>query len=203
MPVSAGLGSVGVQISWPQRAGDVQPALVPLASESIKVQLIRDGVPVPGGTTVINRPHTQAIIEGVAAGEAILRAAMYPEPDGQGVAQAAGETAIWVIPGQMRGYGLVLGSTIERIDISPAAAEVREGEALQLSATASNSRGEVVLVPLEGGFTWTVLSGEDHLTVDETGLVSGRRAGEATIQATEEESGISGTITVVVMPRPQ
>ena len=93
MPLSAGVGSVGVQISWPQRAGDVQPALVPLASESIKVEVIRDGVSVPGGTAVINRPHTQAIIEGVTAGEAILRAAMYPEPDGRGVAQARGEAS--------------------------------------------------------------------------------------------------------------
>ncbi len=200
IPVSAGVGSVGIQISWPERDGEMSPALVPVASESIKAEVLRNGTVVPGGTAIINRPNTRVLIDDVAAGPARLRAAAYPEPNAQGVALAVGETDISVVPGEIRGYGLVLASTIERVDIAPATPVVHEGGTLQLVATARNSSDEVILVPASGAFTWTVIAGDDCISVDENGVVRGESSGEGVVQVIEEESGVAETIVVSVMP---
>ena len=200
IPVSAGVGSVGIQVSWPERGDEISPALVPVASESIKAEVLRNGTVLPGATAVINRPNTLVLIADVAAGEARLRAAAYPEPNARGVAQAIGQTDISVVPGEIRGYGLVLASTIQRVDIAPATAVVYEGEALQLVATARNSSDEMVLVPASGAFTWTVIAGAECISVDENGVVKGESSGEGVVQAIENESAVAGTIAVSVMP---
>lgn len=199
-PTDTAVGAVSVQIAWPERSGELQPALVPVITESIKVEVAREGRVVPGGTAIIERPNVQVIINNVAAGQARLRATAYPEPGAQGVAQAAGETEIAIVPGEMRGYGLVLTSTIDHIDVAPQPAEVYEGHILQLIAMAKNDSGEVVLVPTQGAFTWMVLAGDDHLAVDSSGIVTGLSAGEGIVNITENESGISRDIAVMVKP---
>ena len=93
---------------------------------------------------------------------------------------------------------LSLTSTITKVVVTPNPAGVAAGSTVQLSATAQNSAGATVLVPTSGAFTWSVTNGTSFASVSSTGLVSGTAAGSATVQAKENESGVTGTAAVTV-----
>jgi len=197
-PTGCGCGSVGVKITWPERPAGVETALIPAASNSIKVEVIPGAAGAPTHTATINRPDTEARIDGVEAGAAVLQATAYPQAGAAGVAQARAETNINVVAGAYTEWPLTLASTIDHVDVTPNPAAVDVGDTVALAATAKNADGETVLVGGAAPFGWAVQSGDTHVTVDAAGVVTGTSAGQAVVRATEQESDVSGTATVNV-----
>ncbi len=196
-------GAVGVRVIWPERAGEVGSALVPAASNSLCIEVWREGVMLDGCSAVIARPDTEARIDGVPAGAAVLRATAHPSSDGTGVAQAMAETAIEVTPGAYGQWGLTLATTITSVGVLPQTAEISVGERVTLTATAHDAAGDAVLVPDVAAFTWTLMSGAECVALDAaTREITGVSPGTAVIRATENESGISGETTVTVAALP-
>jgi len=149
-------------------------------------------------SVTIDCPQTEAHIDDIPVGEAILRATAYPEAGAQGVPQATAETTITIVIGETRLYALTLETTIRHVEITPNPASVIEGESIQLTATAKDGDGNIVLVPATSGFTWAVTEGANYIALDAAGVVSGRAEGQATVSAVENESGVAGAATVIV-----
>ena len=204
-------GQVRITVKWPPRS-DVDTQLIPSRSESIKLDISIDGVSVAIG--VIPRPSgppwtSEKTFGSVrASDDALVTATAHPNEDGTGVAQAAAETHI-TIPTRDLAYPvggapgdpivLRLGSTISSVEVTTDPAVIWIDQTAQLTATAKNATGDTVLVPTQAPFDWSVDSGSESLaTVDADGLVTGVVAGDATIRATEVESGVSGTVVVTV-----
>jgi hypothetical protein len=200
VPAVTRTGQVTVVVSWPAGAN----RLIPKASNSIRVEILQpSGEPLaPPQDVTINRPQTTATLTDVPAGDAILKAAAYPEADAQGVAQAAGEKAFTVVAGQTVTVPVTMDSTIASVAVTPNPASVTVNGTIQLTATAQDASGATVLVPTTDAFTWAVTAGGSVASVDGNGLVTGLAAGSATVQATEKESGVSGTTQVTVPPVP-
>ena len=195
-----GVGSVGITVAWPQRPEGVQPQLIPAASNSIKVEILRDDSTLAEQTVTINRPETHARIDDVRAGDALLRATAYPQPGAEGVAQATAETNITVVADEYHEWPLTLASTIDYVDVQPSAASIDVADTLQLTATAKNADGQTVLVPTDAPFDWSVTGGAAQVSVDDSGLVTGTSVGQGSVSVQEAESGVSGTADVTVNP---
>jgi formylglycine-generating enzyme required for sulfatase activity len=180
-------GSFGVTVRWPARPEGVGTELIPLASNSITVEIIPDDLEQAPRTVTINRPETHAIADGVPAGDALLRAGAYPLADGQGVAQASAELGVTVLANEYNEWPLILQSTIASVRISPNPSSVAVGDTLTLTATAMNADGETVLVPATGGFTWGITEGA-AASIEEGGVVTGLADGTAVVRATETAS---------------
>lgn len=191
-------GGVEIRIAWPQRGGPVDTQLIPAASNSIKVEITRSGQPLAGLTGIVTRPHSQWRMDGVPAGEAVLRATAYPEPDAGGVAQAKAEMSITVIAGRYTEYALTLDSAVAAVEVSPNPGAVDVGADAQFTATAKDADGQTVLVLASGAFVWSVVEGTSNATVDANGLVRGLASGRVTLRATEPESGVFGAATAGV-----
>jgi len=186
--------SAALTITWPERT-----RLLPLAAESIRVD-----VSGPHGftaTQTVDRPetgHTSVVpFFALPVGQLTFTATAYPQAGGQGVAQATAsitQTAQANVPVTVT---LTMASTIATVELSPANPTVGVNGTRQLTATAKNAAGEVVLVPTANAFTWTS-SDTGITTVDGNGLVTGIAEGTATITATEKESGKSSTLAVTV-----
>ena len=84
---------------------------------------------------------------------------------------------------------------IDRIELVPDPAEVRETLTIQMDATVFNEENEIVSCNLD----WTIGDGF-YASVDGNGLITGINEGQTTVTA--DCNGISATATVVVTPPP-
>ncbi len=216
-PVAPQFGGVNIRIDWPERPEGVDSALIPAASNSIKVELLQNGVVLAENVCVIDRPETEGRIDDVPVGVTVMRAAAYPLAGAGGVPQASGERAITVLDGQYTEWPLTLESTISEVSITPSPAEVEAEEQLQLTATALDSDGRTVLVPATDPFEWSVTpdsmavapaevgvmpaqgTPSGSAVISGAGLLTGRSIGPVTVTAQEKESLVSGQRTVNVL----
>jgi sugar lactone lactonase YvrE len=197
-PVGSQTGSVGIRVVWPAQA-EVNTALIPAASNSIKVELLQDDAVLMNKTVVIDRPQTEGRIDGVPVGVTIMRAQAYPEAGAGGVPQAKAERAIEVRDGEYTEWPLTLASTITNVVITPLSpVEVTLGTTVQLVASAEDEDEQTVLLPESNPFAWQMTAGTEYASVNGDGLVTPVRSGSATVQVTELESGIFGTATLNV-----
>jgi DNA-binding beta-propeller fold protein YncE len=200
-PPATAAGSVGVRIAWPPES-EVQTALIPTASYSIKVELLQGGVVLSGLAAVINRPNTSARIDGVPPGDTLLRVSAHPQSEARGVAQAFAERNITVVSGEYSEWALTLETTITDILVTPTEGAVRPTQQLQFTGTALNANDEIVLLPTTAPFTWQITSGGSFASVNSNGLVTGLDTGTATIQATEKDTNLVGEAIVEVTNSP-
>lgn len=222
-PQSVTAGTVQIRVEWPARDVQTQAGdTIPTVTQRIDIEVRQRGGEGEGtilGTVPIIRPDTdsqidsQATVENVRAGDGVVEANAYPNADGTGHSLAQASMDI-IVPAGGTAYpdggspgeqiGLALASTITEVRVTPNPATVgQEGGQVQLTATALNARGFAIMVPPTGAYDWDVTSGTAHASVDdETGLVTGQSPGEATVRATENESGVSGEATVVVSSEP-
>lgn len=186
--------SAAFTIKWPERT-----RLIPLACESINVEARKAGGiiiekivdrPANGGTSAVT-------LEQLPIGEITFTATAYPQAGAQGVAQATGAVTLTGQANQRLQISLTMASTIATVALSPTNPTVTVNGTRQLTATAKNAAGDVVLVPMTNAFTWTS-SNTAKATVNSNGIVTGVSEGTATITATEKESGTSGTLQVTV-----
>jgi len=220
-------GGLAVKVTWPApQSAQVEPQLIPERSTSINVKVAQEGIAV--GQRLLVRPvsppwMTETYFDTLPAGDAVLSATAHPEPDGSGVPQAEAQLNV-VIPIGGDGYPqggspgdpveLVLGSTIVSVEVTPNPCNLKPGEIINLIAVAKDALRRNVLVPVGDAFDWSAREdGEGFAStaaavqvppveVDQNGQMSALRIGEAVVEATEKESGVSGQTLVVVAPQP-
>ncbi len=106
--------------------------------------------------------------------------------------------------GQLRATYGVFSSTVQvlvdvtaaSVDVTPAASSIDVGASVQLSFTARDGLGN----PIAGSTATWSSSDETVATVDQTGRVTGHRAGTATISAQVEEAVGTASVEVVALP---
>ena len=188
-------GSLSVGVQWPAPS-----RLVPAGSNSIVAVLkAADGTAL--GQQVISRPTSPPWIStttfnNITASSVVLNATAYPNANGTGVAQAAGSVTAAISPGQQASVTLTMASTINHITVTPAAPTISVGSVIQLTATAYDSLGSVVLTT-PGKINWSV-DNKAFATVDANGIVTGVSPGLPSVTAKDTESNISGSSTVTV-----
>ncbi|MBD3174053.1 MAG: hypothetical protein GF320_02645 [Armatimonadia bacterium] len=195
-----GTGSVKVSVTWPE----VEAELVPSSAQSIHVVIESlDGSTVHAEST-LDPANSSDTLSDIPAGDVRLRAAAYPEPGASGTAQASAAMQITVMHGDTTEAGLTLQSTIDTIEVTPAASTLRVNQSTTLTATAKDSDGNVVLV--SGPWDWTTSDGT-AVSLASSGTLpdgSGRMdvdaldRGTATIEATDAETGKASSATVQV-----
>jgi hypothetical protein len=204
-------GSLQVTMVWPARPdGELQPRLIPERSESVLVKVLGDEGLI--GETLLVRPteppwESTANFASVPVGTFEVQATACPGSDGTGTPQARAAMTVIVEAGK-NGYPaagnpgdqtiLTLISTIARVMVTPPAVDIGVGIKTRLTATAFDDQSRAVLIPLTSPFAWAVTTGSSVAEVDDEGLVTGLAMGTATVQATEQESAVSGTATVRV-----
>ena len=205
-------GTITVRVVWPElRQGEMHTQLIPGRSQSIFVEVRRNGDVI--NQELMVRPteppwDTTVSFDPVPAATLSVQATAFPNADGTGVAQAVATVLVIVPPGEA-GYIegeqpgtpviMTLESTINDVQVSPDPATVRTGESVQLVASARDDQGHTVLVPTDDPFEWEVATADSALaSVDGNGLVTGLSPGNATVQAKERESGVTGAATVNV-----
>ena len=109
-------GRFAVTIKWPSRS-----RLIPAAANSIKLTLSGDKGVL--GTALLARPATgtesSTTFNGLSAGAVTLAASAFPNADGTGVAQAAGQAAGTVLNGKTTTITVSMDSTIASIQVTP------------------------------------------------------------------------------------
>jgi hypothetical protein len=189
----AGDRSVVVAVEWPERSKATR--LIPRAAESIAVTITRDGYTV--GRVVLNRPssggETRATIQRLPVGRLTATATAYPDRNAEGVAQARGQQSVTAEAGRPARITVEMDSTISRVEVNADHTTVFLGDTTQLSATAYDNSGHMVLVG--DTLRWSTSGGIADVDED-SGVVYGRNRGDANVTVTETESGIQQTIRV-------
>lgn len=153
-----------VVIRWPEPA-----RMVPLLAQSIVLEVVQTGTfsssqsverPAAGGTSEVR-------LGNLPAGTLRFTATAYPEPDGQGVAQATATQTLTGAAGDVLEVRLTMASTVTEFRLSgsglssgsPAGQytlQLTQGASVDVTAGARDADGYTVLVPAA---TWTVTSG--------------------------------------------
>jgi len=196
---SSGSANLTIRVNWPQTKHSER--LIPQAAQSIVVILyqwsfVGDLKEIARTNPPIQRPQTTYRFTNIPSGITQIVAIAYPNPDGSGTPLARGEVEFALVPGENQAPPLTMDSTIVKVEITPAEATLSVGQTVQLTATAKDADGNIVLVP-EGGFSWQS-SNPTVAEVDSGGKITAKSEGSATITATEKESQKSGIATVNV-----
>jgi len=199
-PQSGGSGGIALKIIWPSEGGT---RLIPTATKSVKVEIIKvtnilltDVIPRQEGQSEVSRRY-----ENLPVGSITVRVSAYSSTDGTGVALAKGQVDVDIQLNTYAPVSITMASTITTVEVTPNPATISVGEQLQMTATAKDEAGNIVMVP-EGGFSWES-SNPGVASVDSNGLVTGLAEGSAVITATEKESGKSGSADISVTQLPQ
>jgi cytochrome c peroxidase len=197
-PTIAGTGRATLSIQWPLRSDS---RLIPLAANSVRVDMVRNGETV--ATQLVARPVTGTTatltFDELPTGNLTVRATAYPQTNGTGVAQATGTAPLVVTANEMANFRLVLVSTVDHVDITPATSALTVGQSQTLLATAWDSpgtSGNVVMV-FPGSLEW-VSTNPAVVTVNSSGGITSVALGNATIRVTDTESGKTATCVVTV-----
>jgi len=190
-----GSGGIALRVIWPSEGGT---RLIPSATRSVKVEISQGAETLV--TDVISRQEGQSEVsrryENLPVGSITVRVSAYSSTDGTGVALAKGEVNVEIQLNTYASVSITMASTITDVEVSPNTSAIKVGEQLQMTATAKDEAGNVVMVP-EGGFSWES-SNPTVASVDGSGLVTGLAEGSAVITATEKESGKSGSANITV-----
>ena len=120
-PAADSAGSAVVSVRWPDRG-----RLIPLAANSIRVTFSLAGTVLQSKT--VARPasgNTSTVtFDGLKVGTLTLTAAAYPNADATGTAQAGGTASVVITSGQTANVGLTMQSTVDRMELTPAAPSV-------------------------------------------------------------------------------
>lgn len=187
--------ALAFSVKWPAAT-----RMIPQMANSIRVDILcADG---HADSRILNRPPegevSSTTFEQLAAGLVTVTAIAFPAADATGTAQARGQASKAILAAQTAQLTVTMSSTIIRVDVfAPLGPPPLEaGTTQQLAATPYDANGNVVLVA-DDGFAW-----QTNLpviaTVDPHGLVTGMTGGSVIIHATENESGVTGTITLTI-----
>jgi 6-phosphogluconolactonase (cycloisomerase 2 family) len=192
---SSRAGSARFTVIWPKPS-----RLIPAASNSIVVQILNGNAVL--ATRTLTRPTAggaaTATFSTLPIGILTASATAYPQPDGSGVAQANASMPLSIQAGLTTPFTLTMGSTIDHLNVTPAALTLNVGQSKTVTATAIDASGNVVLI-VAGNLQWKSANAA-AATVDATGSVTGAAVGNTSITVTESESGKSATIPITITP---
>src|SRR5215831_14085002 len=142
-PSNSGAGRAVIKITWPDRS-----RLIPAASNSIRLAFIRSNAEI--ASKIVPRPasgnQTSTTFQDLKTGSLSMTAVAFPNVNATGVPQASGTTPVTIASGQTGNISLTMASTIDHIELAPTNPTIKVGNTKQLTATAKNLSGSVVLM---------------------------------------------------------
>ena len=190
-----GTGTAVVSVAWPKVS-----RLIPAAANSVVITVMNGATKL--ASQVVARPTTAststATFPNLPPGTVQITAAAFPSTDGSGVADSSGSASTTIVSNSSVNVSFTMSSTVKTLTISlvGGAASLNTGVYVQATATGVDAGGnQVLLTPSH--IQWS--SNSSSAGVSATGLVSGVSGGVATITATDNESGVSGTLELTVL----
>jgi len=185
---SGATGGLAFRVAWPEAVAEVIPA----ATTSIALEVIdtSQSDPWAGGTilsTVLTRDNPQASVDGLRPGTPWrATATAYADQGGWGgVTIATGAVTGTIAAGEVTPVALMMNSTVSAVDVQPEQPAAFVGGTVQLTATATDSASNVLVVA-PGAWTWAS-SVPGRATVDSSGMATGVSMGRSLLTATYSE----------------
>lgn len=190
-PAPTGTGFGTLTVNWPSRT-----RLIPNAANSIVVRLKLNGKAV-GDPKTISRPEgdapsTTTTLSNLAYGSYTLDLAAYPTIDGTAsdpstIAQATGTGSMTVTEDTPGVASVKLSSTVTGITVSPVS--VDKGKTVDVTVSAKDSDGDIVLLAAGGGsepVEWSTGSAAVATITGSgpTATLKGVHSGNTTVKAT-------------------
>ncbi|MBB6051805.1 TolB family protein [Armatimonas rosea] len=181
--------SVAFTIRWPERT-----RLIPLAAQSIKVEIRDSQGALLGAPKVVARPasgNTSTVVFNDLEVQTVqVKATAYPNSDGTGVAQATGTVPLVLVARQTAEATVTMDSTISRVQLGYDASPLVIGEPRTLTAQALNSLDETVLVD-PSLWEWSSSNSVDFNLVPSaaSATITAVNPGRVTVSVREKESG--------------
>lgn len=178
-------------MQWPARS-----RLIPLAANSIKISVARDEIVIADKLLVRSgetASSQSALIEQLPPGTVVIRAQALPSLDGSGTPQAEGTKSATLEQGKTTIVSLTLGSTIDRVVVSPTEITTTVNSSAVATATALDSSGAVVLTHPS---KWTWSTAAPGVSLNPSGSscsIAASQPASGTITAKELESGKTTT----------
>jgi TolB protein len=178
---------------------DASARMIPAATQSVKVVVQNASTRVVLAQVVLTPSSPTTTVSGLNAGLVVTNTATaQPNADGSGTPMARAVSNVTIRANVNTPVTMTMRTTIARIDMTPTPAVLPLGSTLQLVATAKDAAGNIVLT----SSTWTWASSiPASLPVSSTGLVSALAVAQASITATETESGkyVRATVGVAAL----
>ena len=192
-------GGMIVSVIFPTRPAGVVPEALPVATNSVRVQVLVPGVLAPiVPDQVLARsgedPQT-ATFDVVPVGPCLVRALAYESYDGTGRVIAQAEVLTAIVAGELTQVSLITEALVVRLDVIPATLGLDYLASAALTATCYDADNNVVLATV----IWD--SSSASVTVAADGTVTGASEGSAVVRATHAASGLSDTCDVTVTRR--
>lgn len=142
-----GKGQATIHVNWP-----IATRLIPASAQSLVVTVRQGETPV--ATMLVRRPDASGTLTGLPYGDLKVDVRAYPNPDGTGVAQAAGAGASPMVvtedtPGTV---AVSLASTVAKLNVE--AIQVASGLTKNVSVSAQDADGAIVPIGSES-INWT------------------------------------------------
>ncbi len=185
-------GSMRINIKWPAQVAATR--LIPTASNSIVVNIDQGGQTV--FSTVIARPSNTVVLPNLPLGNSTITATAYPNANGTGTAQAAASQAVEIVAGPNNNFSVTMQSTIDHFDMT-APSSMNALATTTVIATPKNASGDTVLVT-PGNIVFTSSAPLVAAINPSTGFLTALLLGNATITATDLESGKNSSTSLSV-----
>lgn len=194
---SLSVGRATFIIAWSE-----QSRLIPAAAQSIKISLsgpssIDRIVPRPA----VGTNQTTVTFNDLVPGNYSVTATSFPNTDATGIAQSTGLTSVTVVKDQTSTGTLTMNTTVTKVNITPNIASIAIGGNQSATGNAQDVANATVLTS-PSKWTWTT-SDSSIATVSSPGnpaTVTGIKAGSVVVTGSENESGKSAVLNIVVNP---
>jgi outer membrane protein assembly factor BamB len=194
---ASNVGAARFTITWPAPS-----RLIPAGAYSIRIALSAPGQTI--APQLVTRPTSgdasTALFSNLSPGNVTVTATAYPAADGSGTPQASGSEVVSIASNATLDAGLVLNSTVQTVNITPAQPTMVVGDALTVAASALDGNGALVLT---GNSTWKWSNDTPSVvTISGAGTavnVTALTTGTAVIHAQDTESGRSAQLTITVI----
>ncbi len=193
-------GTVEMAIIFPPRPA-VGPAVLPVATNSVRITLSPPPVPPPARPWLIVRPpeggNVGTTFDNVPAGPVLIVVEAFATSDGTGDVIAWAKTNVEVPVGGTASVTMITQALAVRVKVSPDPLNLEPSDVAPLTATAYDADGNILI-----GATFEWAGDNDAVApVDENGKVTAHTDGDAHVTALETRSGKFGTALVQVRSR--
>lgn len=189
-------GRATFNIIWPESGSRAVSKLIPLAANSIKIE-ITDGNGNSLGSQVMTRSDSSYTFNDLPVGNITAKASTFASTNGTGVALSTDSNTVAIAAGQTATLTLNMATTITALTSNYTMSTLVSGDTVPVSVSGRNANGDTVPVTASA-LSWSS-SNTGVATVSSSGSISFAAAGTATITVTDTESGVSLNIPVVSM----